>query len=667
MNEDMSTDVPVVFDEQRDLTQLEEVRVADFHGPEEQQEVAQPQMDEELPMDDSLENTLITVGDSPKLQPTPDATSAADRVKTRTSRKRKDPLVVHEKPVRKSVTKKLLKVARVDAEPVKVRKSKKSAAPLVQQPADMQPVDVSTVHDEAKPAKVRKPRKSLAPVVGEVLELQTDMQTMVAPIVEQPIDMQSLHAEAKPTKVRKPKKFVAPIVAEVVEQLVDMQTAPAEPAIPVVRMKKRKLPYVWCPADIPPIDGLIIESTYCEFVETPAPKVKKTKVPQIVPESVEPPRNQQPSVLNFFLSKASPEKIIPSTPQNNTCLPVCEPNLESYLVKWKREGTARRKKSFEKKFTFVRKSQMGTVVVNYWEIPGKRPCRARRHVRPVFIAIHDRERPPVKFIMTYESGSVSGRRPRAADTALIDYERDSDEEWVEEHDGEDLGDEDEPEDPAELAESDADSFFVSDGHFSEDDALSEDEAVVAKRRSSGEERRPGTLQIIALSPADFVNGSSLPPHYQKWLNLVLSDAKITVFDHESYFKYVAPVAALKPKLTHIDRAELARFVHGKSVNIDSLVSEYKALHNADRLSGIKAEIRSMAAWTKGANGTRVAWTVKPELFDSLNITSDEMDKLLEERRKIVVAKPPKSASKPELLPFKPQNAEDVSNRAVLHN
>lgn len=302
--------------------------------------------------------------------------------------------------------------------------------------------------------------------------------------------------------------------------------------------------------------------------------------------------------------------------------------------------------------------------------------------RPIYVAIHDRERPPVKFILTHRSTSVVPRKPLAAD-ALIDYDKDSDEEYEEEKEGEDLNsnaenilDEEEGD-----VESEADSFFVSDGHFSEDDALSDDEAVVARRQRqemSLDSEGKATLQLIAFSPSDLLQISSKnlldsasDPSHAKWLALLESEAVISVIDPLNYFNTEPEDEKIKKRKESakpvIDwaavRPELARFIHGKTANIDSLCSEFKILQpEIISSNALKTEIRTIGMWTKKPElNSRVAWYVKPELFEQLGVTELEMAAL--------IPPPPAPVSKEKLL--KDQQVLNfeavIADREYIHN
>jgi chromatin assembly factor 1 subunit A len=284
----------------------------------------------------------------------------------------------------------------------------------------------------------------------------------------------------------------------------------------------------------------------------------------------------------------------------------------------------------------------------------------------------------VKLIITHRSTLVDRRRPLASD-ALIDYEKDSDEEYEEEKEGEDLNSNAEDEEGAEeAAESEADSFFVSDGHFSEDEALSDDEAVVARKKRQEmrlDSEGKATLQLITFSPADLMaavvmesNDSSSDP-CAAWLVLLASEAVITVLDPLNYFnaepedekkprkKEAKPaVTAQKPVIDWATvRPDLAKFIHGKTTNIDSLCAEFKVLQPDLSANAIRTEIRTMAAWTKKPEfNSRVAWYVKADLFEQLGLTEQEMAALIQPSPPVMVK---------EMLRFEPV----VSDREIIHN
>ena len=645
---------------------------------------------------------VVAEADSvPNVQPLPHVVAEAESVpnvqtKRRTSRVHKEPpnkdLPLIEKPKRKSVAK---KDPTIEKESKRKSVSKKSPVLVLDNPIISN--DITVVSEVAKKPKIRVKKIQVPtiidPAVTAVARLVGDATT-VADAVD--VKRQSEMIETteaivvKEKKIKAPKPLMTPQIAAELETLrkaqsvfnetspdlalvqqtyiddivaKDLEIAALKKALERYQKRKRKIVVVenMDVCDPGPQEG------EQEVLDKPIKtSFKRRKV--VVRKHNTPEKTN--SVLNFFAPVLkTPEEDMPMIIETVREGPTCD--LLSYIKHWKMD-----KKKDIKTLSFF--SKKNNRYLQFWEIPSKRPSQVCHlsQVRVVFIAIHDRERPPVKVLLTYASPNISGRRPLGVDPA-IDYEKDSDEEWVEEHDGEDLAAEDEEEDEA-APESEADSFFVSDGHFSEDEALSEDEAQVARRLSRGsmddEEtasspRRPGTLSLVCLGPAELLNADYLPDHFANWKTL-LHDGGITVYDSESYFNYVAllkpagkPSKPVRPSVDWTQmRPVLARFVHGKSVNIDSLVADFKAVY--PDVHGLKLEIRAMAAWAKAGEG-KIAWHVKPELFDAMGLTNDEMLSLaLQRKPEMKEPKEPKSAKlaktpktpKIALSPRKPKTA-----------
>ena len=517
------------------------------------------------------------------------------------------------------------------------------------------------------------------------------------------VDLSSDPTASAPKKRKTPKKSLQPsqpAIAAIGESAIAAIGAIGEPAIAAIaaigepaigaigaigepaRGRKPKPPYV--AADVPPIDGLPYEY---EPIETPAPKVRKVKrkpaKDTVLEIALDPSTSEdvvldsvaadalacenrdsvdsiilaaspaivkklnQPSLRQFFAPSLAPslrspdaDPIIASGPTPQFSVP--EPSLSAYRLEWKRVRFQRpRRRNFFGKLGSLRPSEIGSsrkANVYAGDNPELRKRLAR--LRPVFISIHDRERPPVKLIVTHSSAIVTGRRPLGMDQ-VIDYEKDSDEEWIEEHEGEDVeaeGDEEENEDDA----TSVDSFLVSDGHFSGDE-VEEDEAIVARRRREPTSNK-STLQLICYGPADFAD-----PEFQPqlvWVKELLDEAVIVVSDETCYFNYDPPERIAKVEKPVVNWAlvkpELARFIHGKVAKSDSLISEFRPLHPTVSKKGLETAIRGIAAWTKPSLDSRTAWCVKPELFAELGLTEEHMQNLITERR-VEIIKPEKPA------------------------
>lgn len=450
-----------------------------------------------------------------------------------------------------------------------------------------------------------------------------------------------------------------------------------------------------------------------EAAKTPGEKKSKK---QILEEEF---RKHQPSVLKFFGSNkpldGSPEigeEAMDDTPVEITtpvtgrrCYLVGEPELAQYVSEWRVLKMSNLKAPMGRIFVskpvagksdlsrVLDKSEIGSKKASVYA--GDNPVnRVRlRRPRPIYISIHDRERPPVKMIVTHRSKFISRRKPLGVD-AVIDYEKDSDEEYEEEKEGEDLNsDADNEEENNELeegAESEADSFFVSDGHFSQDENLSDDEAMVARRRRQEmqiDAEGKATLQLITFSPADLANADtdySNEPAHAKWFKTIMEEAVVKIADPDNYFnanpaeddnkvkKQPAPKPDKPPKTEKpvIDwptiRAELAKYIHGKNTNIDSLCNDYKVVRPEVSGNAIKAEIRSIASWVKRAElSGKIAWYVKPELFGDLGLNDEEMMTLVNERK--VVGKEQAPTGTLNFKPAKEDTSQQVESREVIHN
>jgi hypothetical protein len=131
----------------------------------------------------------------------------------------------------------------------------------------------------------------------------------------------------------------------------------------------------------------------------------------------------------------------------------------------------------------------------------------------------------------------------------------------------------------------------------------------------------------------------------KWFKTIRNEAKFTVFDDNNFFKINYAEEEKKPRKEPVNkvekvvidwaaiRPELARFVHGKASNVDSLAAEFKTVRAELTGNSIKTEIRSIASWVKRPEiQSRVAWYVKPDLFEVLGLAEDDMNALANERK-----------------------------------
>ena len=560
--------------------------------------------------------------------------------------------------------------------------------------------EMSSTPPAAKKARMESSMPP-APVI-EVIEVIEESPVLEESVPTGVVDG-VINVDAGGVKVKKPRKPKAPYVPADVPPIEGM---PDYSKKTKVKRKSRPGPLpasASLEADLPPMAAPDASENFVVIAPPPVvaaeehedsnaskplssgaktPMEKKSKK-QIQMESF---MKSQPSVLRFFVAPAdaaSPTKdeaMVEASPDADVTEPTHRgpprptyfaASPPEYMAEWKRMGAIpfvvrprifiQRSANRGEGVRVLDRSEIGSRKASVYA--GDNPVARRRLLRPrpVYIAIHDRERPPVKLIVTHQSTAVSRRHPLGVDT-VIDYEKDSDEEWEEEKEGEDLNSNADNEDEAaeEGAESEADSFFVSDGHFSEDEALSDDEAVVARNRRRNEMDDDGkaTLQLITFAPSDLADAdtySSDEPARAQWFRVLIEEAGVRVADPTNYFnpetdeerkpKKVKEVKEPKPAKVEkptVDwgavRPELARFIHGMSSNIDGLCASFKSVQPEISTNAIRTEIRSIASYVKKAElSAKIAWYVKPELFALLGLTEEEMAALVSERRVVVVA------------------------------
>jgi hypothetical protein len=523
------------------------------------------------------------------------------------------------------------------------------------------------------------------------------------------------------TKRKRKIKTPPPVVVSENPDIPPIETTTTEVPLSVEK-RVRKIPKS-ARADVPPISGLPkysnIRMGKVIKPEAPPPVVEdEAAVPpppaeeemtdaivaeppvEVVEKPVSPPQAKKPTAMELFLRTQprvfsfaekpipSPEKAIEEvaevSPSDTPRVPLWViPSADFTLYREKWVQLRRSHCRPVERFFVAKDPSTGAVspISSESIIPKKHSVysgdglvrRRMRRYRPVYIAIHDRERPPVKMIMTHQSTAISARRPLAPDT-LIDYERDTDAEWVDEHEGEDLVTEPDEEEEKLEEESDADSFFVSDGHFSEGDAISEDELVLLRERRDQvvPVRKIDSLELVPLGPEDFAAARTgtidISTPEGRLMTALLEEEKLVRFEPEMYFREISAVK--KSTQSRVDwsdiRPKLAKFIHAKTGNIDSLSLEFKLMIDNPLISqnAVKSGIRTIANWTKKPElMPRVAWYVREELFQELGLQVDEMMELVQERKP-----PPKAApTVTNVLPFKPTEEVSLEDRAIIHN
>ena len=376
--------------------------------------------------------------------------------------------------------------------------------------------------------------------------------------------------------------------------------------------------------------------------------LKSTPAPVALPVptvDIQPAKSPAPkmTLLNFFSRKTS------STPEIETVRIAPEPEVsevltlvsacddDDFIARWKR---VRRSSYGKRKFYRVIegvKLDIPTVDTGKARLPGWGDTGMSLEtlwtdpIRTVYLCFHDRERPPVKALVQLPKASRAmqlGAGKIKED--FFEYTVDTDEEWEELNNAEDLLQDEEGSEEEEIDE--ADSFFVSDDRFSEGDNLSEDEQELLKTR----EKRPNSIRGLEPFVIHFEQSKENINTSNKWYERFISGSlNVQINVQDQYFCCIdaQTVASTKAKATIWDtqlRTEFAKFVHGKSMSLDDLIKEYECLNTQVKDSGIRRVFRELFRFEKRQE-RRAAWYVCDEAMKQLSLDETELSGLAIQR------------------------------------
>ena len=393
-------------------------------------------------------------------------------------------------------------------------------------------------------------------------------------------------------------------------------------------------------------------------------KVKPKKVPTVEVKSPEKPTKPFPSILSFFKPIAPSPATSPAPVMN---IPDTFPS-EGVAEFWRRAGA---------KIRAVRKRERSDWLI-YKNINGQREeissieslkksfipgwgeqpqIESGKPLRQVFVSIHDRACPPVKALMTVYIPTLKA-------TDYFDYDRDTDEEWEELHNAEDLDKEDDDEEDNSDCQSDKDSFVVSDGVFSEADNLSEDEQEFVRRKSVTSTRTSSLVPVIIEYSGE--NQCSNPnASYSKWAALY-SEGKLDmqIYTPDLYFQPIEQVveqpSAVSAKKVKADqdaavwqrlKPELALFIHGRSQKLEDLAAEFEAVFSEAKDCGTRKVLREIAKFEKPEGMRRSAWFVGADKIGELGLDTEALTQLALNRPDQAVQPKRTPAKKQSLGPF----------------
>lgn len=295
----------------------------------------------------------------------------------------------------------------------------------------------------------------------------------------------------------------------------------------------------------------------------------------------------------------------------------------------------------------------------------------RFHNKIRTLAFHEDHRPAYVGTVSRTSRVISGRRPLARDTELLNYEYDSEEDWEEEVEGEDLNETDEEGEEEEGGnELEYDDFFCRDDDYGSD----------AEGDMVGVPLKVCPKNVIEVFGPRFINPAVLPalvvdPTKENVITrrgdepistftifdlatreLVSRPARqdadsnnLSMYTAVSYSTHSAPVlgqfetkkasqsggaaannaeqaadAKPAPAPKGFDESkllDLVKHIHGKKEGVDKLVASFHELHPTISKLQIQKRIKDITEKTKHADGYgTMRFIVKPDVLESLSLT-----------------------------------------------
>jgi len=265
------------------------------------------------------------------------------------------------------------------------------------------------------------------------------------------------------------------------------------------------------------------------------------------------------------------------------------------------------------------------------------------------LRFHDNQRPSYFGTFSKKSKIIKGRNPLAKDAVLFNYEVDSDDEWEEEPEGEDLGnsgDEKEKEREKEDEEqeiSDDEVWMVPDGYLSENEGaidpiadtpemnvpeveIDEKELQDKKKKLHDEAQK----QISKNSKKEILKPTYCGVFFdltrEGTHNNQLTRYKIEVLvDNLPIDVQQLTEMEIEPKKSSAKIVpdsvlpELVKFINGKSDNLNKILQEFKESHSFISKTQLELKIKEIATKEKRLGFEKACWFVNSDLLKTFGI------------------------------------------------
>ncbi|XP_044757538.1 chromatin assembly factor 1 subunit A-like isoform X2 [Coccinella septempunctata] len=287
------------------------------------------------------------------------------------------------------------------------------------------------------------------------------------------------------------------------------------------------------------------------------------------------------------------------------------------------------------------------IVVEDEVLLGETICETKpktERMKVKLLQFHENQRPAYYGTWRKKSKNITGRRPWGKED-IFDYEVDSDDDWEEEEQGENLevmSDEEKENEPENDDYEVDNEFFVPHGHLSDDEIDDEEHARMSPEsqkqklkllkdafdldiKSKTQKIKPRSIGCIWYN-RDGDNVDEAIHRYLKPLNIIINGRieirkrDLVVGDANSQ-KKKKPPRPLPENLMRI----LAKLVHGNVKKRDTLAVEFLDYIQTNNLgielskTSVSKHISQMAKWTWNASNKTHRWIVSEELADKYNI------------------------------------------------
>ena len=230
------------------------------------------------------------------------------------------------------------------------------------------------------------------------------------------------------------------------------------------------------------------------------------------------------------------------------------------------------------------------------------------------LQFHENHRPPYFGTFTKSSTKLSFKNPFKKDDNLFDYEYNSEDEWEQDEEGEELVSEDDLDDPedleSDLISEDENNWLVPHGYLSDDEGLGENDELKQSNNNPGEKKDHIQKKIIKLDPIIIGidnNNDSCKSFQGIWLIDDYQGGGIDITKCFQIIKSKTPKPK-KPEFTNNDIILIENLMEGTIKSIPKLIEEIKL--QLPLFSKREIEIKIKSIGIKEKRNGKLCWYLR---------------------------------------------------------